>query len=233
MSGHSRFGASASHRWMRCPGSVKATEGMPNPSSPFAQEGTMLHEYCANVLLGLDNFYELNDEQLEVAGLYIGTVRQEAEGGTLFLEQKFKLPHHPEFWGTADAVIDCGNVLKVIDLKAGRGVAVEVDYAGKINPQLGFYALGAMASLNQWEWEHVEIIIVQPRLGGVKRRVVDVLELADLGAELVAAAKLAESDDAPFAAGSHCKFCLARATCPTLRDEVMRLARMDFDVATD
>jgi hypothetical protein len=229
MSGHSRFGASATHRWMRCPGSVKATEGMPNPSSPFAQEGTMLHEVAANTLEGLPHEYALTDEQQEVVDLYVNLVRAEAEGGTLFVEQKFKLPHHPEFWGTADAVIDCGNVLKVIDLKAGRGVAVEADYAGKINPQLGFYALGAMASLGKWEWDWVEIIIVQPRLGGVKRRTVDVLELADLGAELVAAAKLAESDDPPFAAGSHCKFCLARATCPTLRDEVMRLARMDFD----
>jgi len=202
---------------------------LPNPSSPFAAEGTMLHEVAANMLLDLENPYDLTDEQQDVVDMYVQTVRNEAKGGELFVEQKFKLPHHPEFWGTADAVINCGNVLKVIDLKAGRGVAVEVDYAGKINPQLGFYALGAMASLDKWEWDSVEIIIVQPRLGGIKRRVVDVLELADLGAELIAAAKLAESDNPPFAAGSHCKFCLARATCSTLRDEVMRLARMDFD----
>jgi hypothetical protein len=189
----------------------------------------MLHEVAANMLLDLENPYDLTDEQQEIVDTYVQTVRNEAKGGELFVEQKFKLPHHPEFWGTADAVINCENVLKVIDLKCGRGVAVEVDYAGKINPQLGFYALGAMDALDKWEWDSVEIIIVQPRLGGIKRRVVDVLELADLGAELIAAAKLAESDTPPFAAGSHCKFCLARSTCSTLRDEVMRLARMDFD----
>jgi len=189
----------------------------------------MLHEYCANILLGLDNPYELTDEQLDVANAYIETVRQEAEGGKLFVEQKFKLPFHPEFWGTADAVIVSGNTLKVIDLKAGRGVAVEADYAGKINPQLGFYALGAMFSVEERQWDSIEIIIVQPRLGGVKRRLTDMTELAELSRELVEAAELAEGDNPPFAAGSHCKFCLARATCPTLRDEVMRLARMDFD----
>jgi Protein of unknown function (DUF2800) len=229
MSAHSRFGASSAHRWMRCPGSIQATAGMPNPSSEFAEEGTMLHEVAANILLELPHEYELTDEQQDVVDVYVETVRQEAEGGKLFVEQKFKLPHHPEFWGTADAVIASETTLKVLDLKAGRGVAVEVDYGGKINPQLGFYALGAMAALNKWEWDSIEIIVVQPRLGGVKRRVVDPLELADLAQEMVAAVALAEKENPPFAAGSHCKFCLARATCPTLREEVWRLVRMDFD----
>ena len=229
MSGHSRFGASAAHRWMRCPGSVQLTKDMPNPSSEFAQEGTMLHEVAGNFLLELENPYDLTDEQQEVVDFYVNLVRQEAEGGELFVEKKFKLPFHSEFWGTADAVIVSGNTLKVIDLKAGRGVAVEADYAGKINPQLGFYALGAMFSVEERQWETIEIIIVQPRLGGVKRRLTSVAELADLTRELVHAAELAEDDNPPFAAGSHCKFCLARATCATLREEVMRLARMDFD----
>lgn len=229
MSGHSRFGASAAHRWMRCPGSVQLTKDMPNPSSEFAQEGTMLHEVAANILLDLENPYELTDEQQDVVDFYVNLVRQESEGGELFVEKKFKLPFHPEFWGTADAVVVFNNTLKVIDLKAGRGVAVEVDYAGKINPQLGFYALGAMFSVEERQWDLIEIIIVQPRLGGVKRRLTDANELAELTRELVAAAELAEGDNPPFAAGSHCKFCLARAFCPVLRDEVMRLARMDFD----
>ena len=229
MSGHSRFGASAAHRWMRCPGSVQLTKDMPNPSSEFAQEGTMLHEVAANILLDLENPYDLTDEQQDVVDFYVNLVRQEAEGGELFVEKKFKLPFHPEFWGTADAVIVSGNNLKVIDLKAGRGVAVEVEYAGKINPQLGFYALGGMFSVEERMWETIEIIIVQPRLGGIKRRLTTVDELKLLAGELVVAADLAEQDNPPFAAGSHCKFCLARATCATLREEVMRLARMDFD----
>jgi hypothetical protein len=226
---HSRFGASAAHRWMRCPGSVKASEGLPNPSSPAAQEGTMLHEAAANTLLGLDVHYELTDEQQEVIDAYIEVVKNEVGDGQLFVEQRFKLPHHTEFWGTADAVIENGDTLKVIDLKAGRGIEVKADYAGKLNPQLGFYALGAMAALNRTDWKTVEIIIVQPRFGGVKRRLTDVTELNDLAMELVDAALRAESDEPPFEAGSHCHFCLAKATCPTLRNEVYRLARMEFD----
>ena len=37
-----------------------------------------------------------------------------------------------------------------------------------------------------------------------------------------------DTDDPRFAAGSHCKFCLARATCPTLRRFVLDTAAMEF-----
>jgi len=224
---HSRFGASAAHRWMRCPGSIKASEGIPNVSSPAAEEGTMLHEVAANILLDLPVEYELTDEQWDVVNQYLDTVR--SVPGKLLVEAHFKLPHHPEFWGTADAVIVGDGKLTVIDLKAGRGVAVEADYNGRVNPQLGFYALGAMSLFPDVRFREIEIVIVQPRFGGVKRRVTSVAELEDLADEMLAAATNAVSDTPRFEAGSHCKFCLARQTCHALRDEVFRLARMDFD----
>ena len=49
---HSRFGASAAHRWMRCPGSIQASEGLPNVSSEFAAEGTLLHGVAEDILRG-------------------------------------------------------------------------------------------------------------------------------------------------------------------------------------
>jgi predicted RecB family nuclease len=214
---------------MRCPGSVKASEGIPNVSSPAAEEGTMLHEVAANLLMGLPHEYEITDEQEEVVRAYVDLVKQEAEGKTLYVETKFKLPQHPEFWGTADCVVVDGDNLRIYDFKAGRGVAVEVDYNGRINPQLGFYALGACSALGKYDWGNVELIVVQPRFGGVKRRTTNPQELEELVEEMIAATKLAELDDAPRHAGSHCKFCLARATCPQLRDYVYELARMDFD----
>lgn len=39
--------ASASHRWLACPSSVKLCEGMEYKPSTFAQEGTACHELCA------------------------------------------------------------------------------------------------------------------------------------------------------------------------------------------
>lgn len=237
MTEHSRFGASAAHRWMRCPASIQASAGLPNPSSPAAAEGTMLHEVAANMLCNMPYEYILTSEQMDVVMAYFHAVQDEIatmewNGDVeMFVEQKFKLPIHPEFWGTADAVLVAGKSLRVIDLKAGAGVAVEVDYAGKINPQLGIYALGALSTLpwqQQEKIDDVEIIVVQPRLGGIKRRKVARIELDILAEEMLAAAALAEEPTAPFNAGSWCKFCLARHKCPELRHEVFKLAQLDF-----
>lgn len=242
MSGHSRFGASAAHRWMRCPGSISAIEGLPNVSSPAAQEGTMLHDAAAMVLQGdaqMDflkqhpSFF-LSDEQVDVVRQYVDLVAAESsrdgsEMGGLLIETRVRIPSFEEFTGTADAIIYGETWLKVIDLKCGRGVNVEAEYAGKVNPQLGFYALGALAQFPKWEPEHIEVIISQPRYGGTKRRTVTLEELKELEADMLDAVILAVSDDPPFWAGSHCHFCLARATCPTLRDYVYKIARLDFD----
>lgn len=229
MSLHSSFGASACHRWLRCPASIKASEGLPNVSSPAAEEGTMLHEVAANTLTDLPIYVELTDEQQQIVDIYVNTVREEAAGDAqLFVEVKFHIPVHDGFWGTADAVVVRDKKLTVLDLKCGRGVAVEADYNGRVNPQLGFYALGAMAALKRYDFEEIEVVIVQPRFGGVKRRTTNVLELKDLQNELLAAAAEAESDNPPYQAGSHCKFCLARHTCKELEQEAKRIARMEF-----
>jgi len=238
VSGHSRFGASAAHRWMRCPGSISATEGLPNVSSPAALEGTLLHEAAALVLEshslrvdGLTNHpaFMLNEEQVEVVRQYVDLVNAENTGDGLLIETRVQIPSFAEFTGTADAIIYGEDWLKVVDLKCGRGVNVEAEYAGKVNPQLGFYALGAMAQFPGWKPDDIEVIICQPRYGGVKSRMVTLAELRELESEMLDAVVKATSDNPPFAAGSHCNFCLARATCPTLRDYVYKLARMDFD----
>jgi hypothetical protein len=218
---------------MRCPGSIRASEGLPNPSSPFAEEGTLLHEVAANLLSGLPAGHEISEEQWHVVDTFIDTVMADWEDGdTLLVEAKFKLPHHPEFWGTADVVLakPAMQRLKVFDLKCGRGVNVEADYGGKINPQLGFYALGALSMFGaEHKFEDIEVIIVQPRLGGVKRRATTMQELDALAFDLVKAAAIAESPNPPRAAGSHCKFCLARKDCSELLSEVLRTAQTDFD----
>jgi hypothetical protein len=254
VSGHSRFGASAAHRWMRCPGSIQATEGLPNVSSPAALEGTLLHEAAALVLegkvqlmdLATDARFLLDEEQIDVVRVYVGLVNAEYsrvqgwalgvdrplddfEMGGLLIETRVNIPSFAEFTGTADAIIYGETWIKIVDLKCGRGVNVEASYGGKVNPQLGFYALGAIAQFPGWKPDDIEVIICQPRYGGVKSRRVTPAELRELESQMLDAVVKATSDNPPFAAGSHCNFCLARATCPTLRDYVYKLARMDFD----
>ena len=43
---HARLNASSSHRWMMCPPSVKLSEQFEDRPSPYAEEGTFLHELC-------------------------------------------------------------------------------------------------------------------------------------------------------------------------------------------
>lgn len=47
---HARLGASSSKRWMNCPGSVALSEGIPDPTSEYALEGTCAHELLEKVL---------------------------------------------------------------------------------------------------------------------------------------------------------------------------------------
>ena len=44
MTTHAKLSASGAHRWLACPGSVKAEDGIPDVTSTFAQEGTAAHE---------------------------------------------------------------------------------------------------------------------------------------------------------------------------------------------
>lgn len=47
---HARLAPSAAHRWINCPGSVRATADLPDSTSNAAAEGTAAHELCAHCL---------------------------------------------------------------------------------------------------------------------------------------------------------------------------------------
>ncbi len=128
MSKHSSLGASSSHRWMACPGSVNLSEGMPRKGSIYADEGTAAHELAARCLQnnGLDAIIFLDtviqtddmetavrvtDEMTEAVQVYVDYVRklQTEDGFELIgIEKQFDLaPLNPPapMWGRADAVL--------------------------------------------------------------------------------------------------------------------------------
>ncbi len=232
------------YRWAECPGSVKLSEGIPNISSKYAEEGTLAHELAAKLLLeGVADFP--SEEMEEAVRLYVGEVLNAAKpkpldrDGSLTYEHKLLVEHkfdlsklYPGLFGTSDAVVyeKKDKVLRVFDFKYGAGLGVEV----KGNPQLMYYGLGALMSLGL-PCITVELVVVQPRFphreGPVRRWLFDAVEIIDFAADLVEKARATTMPSPVLKAGEHCKFCRAKAICPELSKDAQAMAKRDF--ATD
>lgn len=157
-------------------------------------------------------------------------------------------------FGTSDVVILGADRLTIIDLKYGMGVKVDAFE----NEQLMLYALGALHSFSfMGDFVEVAMIIHQPRLEHVSEFILTVenlkafAEKARVGAiaaigqydtwgELARttptdqwADKLVGLKLAP--AESTCRWCIAKADCPALRQEVLAITTAasaeDFDGA--
>lgn len=197
---------------------------------------------------------QLDREQRDLVATYTRIVRDEhqaleltGEEVTLLVEERVAAPGlHGDMRGTADAVIYSPSAVRMIDLKCGRGVEVKVDYDGTPNPQLVYYLLCVLHRLGWWVtpeelvpplWmagcTDIEIIIVQPRRGGVKRRKVSLDELQTMARRMVSAILASQRDNAPREAGDHCRFCAARSVCPEIRRFAQQAAAEDFAEADD
>jgi len=128
------------HRWQACPGSIRLSDAVPaaaRKESRYAAEGTAAHELAATALIAIKdaahfigrdfNGFVVDEEMAQAVQVYIDAVRQ---------AQRDAEP----------------GVLWVFDLKFGRGVFVEV--VG--NPQLAYYALGAVRELPRHAGLYVE-----------------------------------------------------------------------------
>lgn len=243
---HAVLSASASHRWLSCPGSVQLSAGQPRIGSVYAAEGTAAHDLASRCLLTfkqaedflgtsirVDNqTFEVDENMVDAVQTYLDVVREDllkaGPQADLMVEHKFHLDHlYDGLFGTNDALISQPfGTLQVYDYKHGKGVAVEVTD----NPQLMYYALGAM---KEGIYEEVELIIVQPRAahpdGVVRRQMMSIKELVRWGDEvLVPGVKATENPQAPLHPGDHCKFCPALAVCPAQRERAMDIAREVF-----
>lgn len=249
---HAALGASAAHRWMNCPGSIRLSAGIPSTSSIYADEGTAAHELCEKCLLqeaNAEDFlgdtitvngtdFEVDQEMVDAVAVYCDTVwGAMSKSDILMIEERFSLesldPPAPMF-GTADAVIYKPKRgkrparLVVIDFKYGQGVPVEV--LG--NPQMRYYGLGAALKHRDKPLSVIEMVVVQPRArhadGPVRREEIPVFELIEWSGDLLEAARRTEDPDAPLAAGDWCRFCPAHPVCPEARRAVLETAKADF-----
>lgn len=232
---HSKFSASASQRWLNCPGSVEFCEDLPPlPTSAAALYGTKAHDFLEKWLLILKQRGKLN---LVPKGITKDRVIYDAvKKGVLFVaknwdrskeelhtERRFYLaPIHEEMFGTGDITIT-GGVLKVYDYKNGSGHVVEVETTGVagirfLNTQLMFYLIGAVYEFGWDSFKESEIGIIQPnarhkkgsyRTARVsKKEIKKYIDLFKRGVERT------QKPNPRFMAGSWCYFCPGKFKCP-------------------
>jgi len=224
------------------------SRGIPGSSSSYADEGTAAHELGEKALrsggmphafMGQTfNGFPVTQDMANNVNVYVEHVRSlQAEAGVGgLLEHRFSLknlnPPAP-MSGTADFVLHDKKKkrLHVVDLKYGAGVPVDVND----NPQLMYYALGAVVSLGLTQQVNdVYMTIVQPRIdhpdGPVRTQVLTPTDLLDFSIDLLAGADRALVENAPLQSGSHCRFCKAHAICPKVREEAMEVLGTEFDL---
>ena len=226
---HARLSASRMDRVMSCPGSYRLESLMPyEPAGEAAAIGTAIHELSERFLRGeAFNPKDYPDDHIDMAVEYADFVNTLVENPRkrmieVNVDAGLKTLHQ-SLGGTADAVLVDGDHLHVVDLKTGR-VLVEAED----NKQMLTYALGVMRMLNAPASIQCTMHIFQPRAGH-SQWTVSGTDLISHGHDLLAAANLALTDDAPTnPSTSACRYCKAKPICPSMRQKVQDNARKEF-----
>lgn len=226
---HARLSASRMDRVMSCPGSYRLESKMPyEPAGEAAAIGTAIHELSEKLLRGeAVNAIDYPDDHLNMALEYVEFINRLVENPRkrmieVNVDAGLKSLHQ-SLGGTADAVLVEGDHLHVVDLKTGRVLVDAQD-----NKQLLTYALGVMRMLNAPASITCTMHIFQPRAGHSKWTVSGT-DLISHGHDLLAAANLALTDDAPTNPSTNaCKYCKAKPICPSMRQKVQDNARIEF-----
>jgi hypothetical protein len=227
---------------MNCPGSVALVQKMPpQPSNKYADEGTLLHNVIAEIVMTDKHPEEFlhtkyNDQVLTLDLIDNKLVPALAALDQIDPNKEMEIDAEsrvgfgdllPGVFGSTDLIGRIGNRAVVLDWKFGDGVAVEVEE----NPQLMFYAAAAMRT-EETKWafvdvEEIEMVIVQPPQ--VKRWVTTPARIAQFEKDLIRAVKLAQQPDAELKIGDHCRWCAAKPICPQMTGAVDRALKTQID----
>lgn len=251
---HALLSASGSKRWLACTPSAQLELEFEEEKSIYAEEGTLAHEIGELMLslylklitkqaytrklnkLKINSFYskEMEDYVKVYVDYCIEKINEayaRSKDAVILLEQRLDFSNYvPDGFGTGDLVIISDSILEIIDLKYGKGVAVDAT----ANTQMMLYALGA---LNQFEClydiEKLRMTIVQPRLDSISTDEISVEALTEWAESYVKPrAEMAIIGEGQFCAGEHCRFCRARYTCRSRAEENLKLTRFDFKTPT-
>lgn len=223
---HSKFSASGADRWFQCPGSVELSEGQPDKSSPWAEEGTLAHEILESILKRMianqvvtskDRPIGIREEMFQHglnAANFIVDLWDKLPDSEVLVETRIHLSFiHPEMFGTFDgAVIDHFGTLHVFDYKYGAGHAVTPTE----NLQMIFYGIG-LAHKYHWNFKKVRLWIIQPRIKGYDGPTFWETSADNLKSYIESfreAVSQAEKKPHHYVEGSWCHWCKAKSICP-------------------
>lgn len=223
MSEHTKLSASKSHRWSKCPGSVKAEEGLPDIITPYGEEGRLAHLLAERMFFKLDySDLTIPDGMVRYVQMYIdhlNSIVSRIDTTSIHIEKKVDFSYVvPDNNGTADAIIvqPMEGKLFIIDFKYGydRVKAYE-------NTQLLLYAMGAFNTLNLYDIESITLQVVQPRLE-YHDTIMDSWTLSLSELKVWEGYLRAKGEEAlqPYALRrpheEACKYCKAKPTCPAI-----------------
>lgn len=216
MRAHSKFSASGAERWFNCPGSVELSEGQPDKTSVWAEEGILAHKFLENVLTGNASSKVKNDMYYHVqnAAKFIFDLHRKTKGSELNVETRIYLDFiHPEAFGTFDSgIVDLFGMLHVIDFKYGAGHSV----SPVKNLQMIFYGMG-LAHKYDWNFKRVRLWIIQPRIKGYDGPTfwdIPIMELKSYVPIYKKAVRQVEQFPNKYVEGEWCWWCKAKSICP-------------------
>lgn len=241
---HATLSASASHRWLMCPPSVRLSEQFPDDGgSEFAAEGTEAHELCEYKLksaLGMPaedpvpHLQRYCEEMEDCANGYavhvlslVEEAKQTCSDPKVLIEQRVDFSEWvPEGFGTADCIIVADGTLRIVDYKHGLGVLVEAEN----NPQMKCYALGALGIFDAlYDIDTISMTIYQPRRENISTWEISREELLEWAEDtLKPIASLAFSGEGEFCSGEWCRFCRAKHACRARAEANLMLTKHDF-----
>lgn len=244
--GHSPLGGSATHRFMKCPGSVTLSHGVEDDESDHAALGTAAHklgELCLRTTRDAWTFignsiegFKVDKDMVDAVQVYVDWIRNEfgrhlSNTEHTLIEHRFHCPTlHPLYYGSLDfgRINRVKRELTVLDYKHGMGVIVEAPW----NPQCLYYAGGIMEGLDLWDHiDTIRLVIAQPRgwhyAGPIREWTISAEDLDGwLVDKLLPAMDRAMTSDETVS-GEHCRFCPARfRACPQLLKDVEEFMAM-------
>lgn len=252
---HSKFSASGAERWFKCSGSVALSEGIPDTTNQWAEEGTRAHEIleallrielsgnCGATIEEFGHVLNFNKEgrdkqftfkqHKEMTFHAANTARFILKLGrkreaTILVETRIYLDFiHPEAFGTFDGgVLEFFGVLDVVDFKYGARHSV----SPRENLQMIFYAL-ALAHKYDWNFETVRLWIDQPRGQGYdgasfwRMSIDELLAWVPIFEERVANV---EFNPDVYTEGPWCHWCKGKKKCPVKREKKVAEAKQIF-----